>query len=190
MEDGDEGRRRLQGRRLILSQPRARGALLLTLADLFITFLFAVLPDNREAEGSQQEAIFVAQKVFAWFNFVISGVCVGVIWYTFGVPVASLNTERQLTLWYAIVLQLLQMLLDMALAGYPTGMRQLLVIVSLVLRVRTATFNPRRRARRGCTGRCADRCTPVARADGGGLLLPLPRAQGSAATAIHCQCPA
>ena len=48
-------------RRLIFSNPHARVALLLTLVDLFVTFIFAVIPDSRDPESGQQKAIFIAQ---------------------------------------------------------------------------------------------------------------------------------
>ena len=75
----------------------------------------------------------LAQRVIASFSVVLSAGAVGVVWITYGTP--AMSSERQLMLWYAIVVKPLQMLLDMALAGYPTSMRQMFVILCLVLRV-------------------------------------------------------
>ena len=122
-------------RKLIFSHKGGKIIFVLAIMDLIVTFTFAVLPDKRAEEAmigstiynNRFAGIMLAQQITAWVSFVVSIAVVMLIWITYSVPSDRLTFERKANLWYVVVAKCMQVMFDVALLGYPTPVRQLVI---------------------------------------------------------------
>ena len=136
--------RRMDGqRKLIFSHKGGKIIFVLAVLDLIVTFTFAALPDTRAEDAmigstiyrSRFGGIMLAQAITAWISVVVSAAVVMLIWITFSVPSDRLTFERKNNLWYVVIANCLQVMFDVALLGYPTVIRQLVIFLAALLRL-------------------------------------------------------
>jgi hypothetical protein len=83
----------------------------------------------------------LAQAILAWVSAAVSVAVILIVWITFSVPVDRLTFERKNNLWYVVVANVAQVLIDVALLGYPTFMRQLVIFLAVALRLANIFYN-------------------------------------------------
>lgn len=122
-------------RKMIFSHKGGKMIFVLAILDLIVTFTFAALPDKRAEDAmigstiynNRFAGIMLAQAITAWISVVVSVAVVMLIWITFSVPSDRLTFERKANLWYVVVAKCMQVMFDVALLGYPTPVRQLVL---------------------------------------------------------------
>ena len=130
-------------RKMIFSHKGGKMIFVLAILDLIVTFTFAALPDKRAEDAmigstiynNRFAGIMLAQAITAWISVVVSVAVVMLIWITFSVPSDRLTFERKNNLWYVVVANCLQVMFDVALLGYPTPVRQLVIFLAVLLRM-------------------------------------------------------
>lgn len=122
-------------KRSVLAHPSARCIFVLGCTDTCITAGFAFMPDTRIADSDNVSGVFTLQMVLSWLNVVVSASLVLLIWATFAVPSRDLTFERQSRVGYLIVFKVWEILVDMALTGYPTPLRNTVCLSLAFLRL-------------------------------------------------------
>lgn len=72
----------------------------LALVDLFLTSVFAVLPDSRLTDATGVSLIFSTQAVLAWLNVTLSLLSTFFVYTTYSVYATQLTWERKQRMWY------------------------------------------------------------------------------------------
>ena len=144
---GNVARRAEAQRQMIFAHKGARVTFMLALADTIVSMIFAILPDSRASGtlnySSRFGGIMVAQTIFSWLTAITSIAVVMLVWIIFSVPPERLTFERKANLWYVVTAKTAQTLVDIALLGYPTPMRQLIIFFGVSLRIGQIFWNLR-----------------------------------------------
>ena len=144
MEPVDEtitfARRAVVSRQLFFSHRKARVMFGLGGLDVLLSFIFAVLPDDRTSDESRAYGIFVAQAVLAWMNVVASAALLTVVYVTYSVPRRELTFERQSRIGSLAIVKVGQILSNIALLGYPTPTRQFFALTLALLGLAQVSF--------------------------------------------------